>query len=166
MTPRFLVRPAFALATFQPCNPTLITRFLPSPSSVTALCADELPVNLRSDVSLVLKRDIIHKVPLFQRSSAGFVNALVTYLQPQIYAPDERLMSAGDIGSEMYFIRKGKVRVILPNGEVVAILKEGDHFGEIALLEENSVRTATIKAVGFCDLFVLTKEDLETVFKR
>lgn len=82
--------------------------------------------------------------------------------------------------------------VVIANGEVVSQLKEGDYFGEIALLEDNCKRTASIRvrfchiglrgwavltlavvcvlassqAYGFCDLFVLTRENLESVLKR
>jgi len=50
--------------------------------------------------------------------------------------------------------------------KAVGSLGEGMYFGEIALLEDNSIRTATIQAAAFCDLFVLTRDDLHTVFKR
>jgi len=55
-----------------------------------------------------MHRDIIQKVPLFQHCSPGFIHSLVSYLQPQIYSPRDVLVREGDVGHEMYFIRKGK----------------------------------------------------------
>ena len=40
------------------------------------------------------------------------------------------------------------------------------YFGEIALLQDNCTRTATVRALGFCDLFVLTREELEEALER
>ena len=47
----------------------------------------------------------------------------------------------------MYFIVKGKVTVILESGDIIAVLKKGDIFGEMALLNPTpSVRTASVLA--------------------
>lgn len=59
----------------------------------------ELPSSLRTEVSLVMNQDILGKVPIFQQSSAGFVNSLVGLLKPQTYAPKEMIVKQGDIGS-------------------------------------------------------------------
>ena len=104
---------------------------------------------------------------LFSAEQQAFIHNLIGYLQPQIYSPGDMIVKDGEIGNEvrcfccshrdvswatelrlrraqMYFIRRGKVDVIA-RGEVVAQLKEGDYFGEIALLEENCKRTASIR---------------------
>lgn len=45
--------------------------------------------------------------------------------------------------------------------EEVAILKGGDYFGELALLKENGVRSASIKTKSDCLLACLEKEYYE-----
>ncbi len=46
------------------------------------------------------------------------------------------IVTAGDVGTEMYFISQGEVEVVV-DGRVVGTLGEGSFFGEIALLFES-----------------------------
>ena len=92
----------------------------------------ELPSNLRTEVSLIMNKDIVGKVPIFQSSSSGFINALVLHLQPQTYMPKEVIVRQGDIGDSMFFISRGHVNVVA-DGKVVARIGEGGFFGEVAV---------------------------------
>ena len=66
----------------------------------------------------------------------------------------------GAIGSEMFFIVKGKCEVLNEKNYPVAILRSGQYFGEIALIKEQT-RMATIRAATFCILGKLTKQRFE-----
>lgn len=58
----------------------------------------------------------------------------------------------------MYFIARGQVQVVSDDGATVyATLKEGNFFGEIALLM-SMPRTASVRAVDFTDLYSLDKD--------
>jgi CRP-like cAMP-binding protein len=58
----------------------------------------------------------------------------------------------------MYLIVRGEAEVLDGGGQVKATLREGDCFGELALLLQEP-RTATVRAKTLCDLFVLDKAD-------
>ena len=47
----------------------------------------------------------------------------------------------------------------------VATLKDGDVFGEHALITR-STRNASVKAVTYCDTLVLSKEDFDEVMEN
>lgn len=60
----------------------------------------------------------------------------------------------------MYIIKKGKLEVVNDEGKTVATLTEGSYFGEISILNlsaSGNRRTATVRSVGYSDLFYLSK---------
>ena len=63
----------------------------------------------------------------------------------------------------MYFISKGSVEIIHDqSGKVFATISQGGYFGEIALLMD-SPRSATVRAVDYCDLYTLDKDSFQVV---
>ncbi len=125
----------------------------------------DLPHSLMIDVALHLNREIIEKVPLFQGASPSMIRALVQRLKPVVYMPGDWIFDTGDIGNEMYFISKGSVEVLSPDGQTVfATLVDGQFFGEIALLL-SMPRTAGVRARTFCELYQLGKSDFEEVIR-
>ena len=69
----------------------------------------------------------------------------------------------------MYIVSRGKLRVVTDNGKtVLAMLRAGSYFGEISILNmgsEGNRRTASVRSVGYSDLFVLSKKDLWDVLQ-
>lgn len=108
----------------------------------------------------ICNRDVLQQVPLFQNADAQFLNSLVMLLTPVIYSAGDTIIQKGERGTEMYIVSKGTVEVIKENGESLAQLKEGNFFGEIALLLSEP-RVASVRAVTQCDLFVLSKQDFD-----
>ncbi|CAF3899110.1 unnamed protein product [Rotaria magnacalcarata] len=69
----------------------------------------------------------------------------------------------------MYIVNRGKLHVMADNNKtVLATLKAGSYFGEISILNMGSGnrRTASVRSVGYSDLFCLSKEDLWEVLKE
>jgi CRP-like cAMP-binding protein len=64
----------------------------------------------------------------------------------------------------MYFICRGRAEAVDAAGNVLNALGEGDFFGELSLLRSGP-RTATVRAVSPCDLFVLGRADFEKVLR-
>ncbi len=125
----------------------------------------ELPPSLKTQVSLFLKRDIIAKVPLFQGASDEFIKEIALQMKPLVFMPGDYVYHAGEQGRDMYFISKGTLEVVSKDdAQVFATLTDGDFFGEIALVL-NEPRTASVRAVTFCDLYRLDKEVFEHVLR-
>jgi hypothetical protein len=126
----------------------------------------ELPPSLLTEVALFLKQDIIEKVPFFQGAGDELVKDIALVMRPVVYTPGDFVFRAGDQGREMYFISRGTLEVLAKDGSTVYTrLKDGDFFGEIALLL-NLPRTASIRAIDYCDLYALDKDAFERILAR
>jgi voltage-gated potassium channel len=124
---------------------------------------NELPGSIKTEIALFLNRNLIRKVPLFQKASKAFITEIALALQPQVYIPGDYIIREGKIGKDMFFINAGHVEVVGPDDKTVfATLSPGSFFGEIALLQSTR-RTASIRAIDYCDIYSLDKETFDKV---
>jgi glucose-6-phosphate 1-dehydrogenase len=110
----------------------------------------------------VINRETLERVPLFKGGDPVFLNQICMALQPRAAKPGETIVRKGEPGLEMYMISRGECEVLDSSGEAKIIMREGDAFGEIALLLAEP-RTATVRAKTMCDLFVLDKADFSRI---
>jgi CRP-like cAMP-binding protein len=78
---------------------------------------------------------------------------------------DTMIFSEGEMGDELYIIQKGSVKIvkIVENREMLlAVLKIGDIFGEMAVLESKP-RAASAIAYEDCQLLVVNKVNFGTM---
>jgi glucose-6-phosphate 1-dehydrogenase len=106
----------------------------------------------------VIDRETLERVPLFRGGDPLLLSQVSMAVRPRAAAPEEEIVKKGEVGSEMYLICRGEVEVLDGGGRVLATLREGDCFGEMALLLSEP-RNATVRAKTLCDLFVLEKAD-------
>ncbi len=111
-----------------------------------------------------INREALERVPLFRGGDPLFLSQVSMALQPEATAPGETIIKEGETGSEMYLICRGEVEVVDKSGKVVATLREGDCFGEVALLLSEP-RTATVRAKSQWDLFILDKTDFSRILR-
>ena len=128
-----------------------------------AIILSELPEPLRIEIAVAMKREFIEKVPLFRGASPMLLREIAVELRAALFTPGDYIFRAGEIGRHMYFISRGTVEVIAEDGQtILSTLSDGDFFGEIALLFQRP-RTASIRAVDFCDMYSFDKESFERV---
>ncbi len=78
------------------------------------------------------------------------------------YKDDEVIFKENDIGTEMYVILSGRVRIIKEiDGKetILSTLKEEDIFGEMALFDKFP-RSATVKAEGDAEVAIFDRQTL------
>ncbi|XP_018432469.1 PREDICTED: cyclic nucleotide-gated olfactory channel-like [Nanorana parkeri] len=125
-----------------------------------------LPDKLRAEIAINVHLETLKKVRIFQNCEVGLLVELVLKLHPQVFSPGDYICRKGDIGREMYIIKEGKLAVVGEDGITqYAILTSGSCFGEISILgiegsKMGNRRTASIRSLGYSDLFCLSKDDL------
>jgi len=91
-----------------------------------------------------------------ERTLAGLAACMHKLLIPQ----GQKVFSQGDQGDEIFFIRRGSIRILLPleGGKYhhLATFGHGDFFGEITFLDRG-VRSAIAEAKVPTDLYVLSR---------
>jgi cyclic nucleotide gated channel alpha 3 len=127
-----------------------------------------LPYKLRAEIAIHVHLDTLKRVEIFQDTEAGFLNELVLRLKPVLFLPGDYICRKGEVGKEMYIVNSGKLQVISENGKIIlATLKAGSYFGEISILNmgaHGNRRTASVKSVGYSDLFCLSKQVINTFY--
>ena len=94
------------------------------------------------------------------------IKELLACVVEKSYRAGERIFAQGDSGDEIFFIRRGSVRIVLrlAHGEEyhLATFTRGDHFGEMAFLDRGT-RSAGAVAATPTDLYLLSRERFERV---
>eukprot|EP01006_Ploeotia_vitrea_P008610 TRINITY_DN20671_c0_g1_i1.p1 TRINITY_DN20671_c0_g1~~TRINITY_DN20671_c0_g1_i1.p1 ORF type:complete len:996 (-),score=91.27 TRINITY_DN20671_c0_g1_i1:180-3167(-) len=119
---------------------------------------DGLPRSMQEHIKLYVRIKYISMVPMFQQATFEARANLAKNLQHVFCNPGDFIVHQGEIGSEMFFLGHGLAEVLNSEGKQVTVLKKGNFFGEIALLLR-CPRTATVKALSYCDMFRLDRKD-------
>jgi CPA2 family monovalent cation:H+ antiporter-2 len=106
---------------------------------------------------------LMSKFPVFGDLSSDQRAELLTLFKPRSAAPGDRVIRAGDVGTEMFFISSGAVEVSIADKKIH--LGPGDFFGEMALLTGGR-RTADVTAIDYCLFLVINKDEFDTFISR
>ena len=107
---------------------------------------------------------MVARLPLFASMSESEVAEITKMVYTRSYAPGTPIVRAGDAGNAMYIIENGEAAVSLGGGRT-SLLKEGDFFGEMALLERRRHKHDVI-ATTRCRVLVLDAEALMRLTRR
>jgi CRP-like cAMP-binding protein len=88
--------------------------------------------------------EALRRVPLFAGLDDGEVQKVALLFKERHFAEGETVVKEGSDGAAFFLIESGEATVSVAGSER-ASLGPGDHFGEIALIDEE-VRSATIVA--------------------
>ncbi|GIX99795.1 cyclic nucleotide-gated cation channel alpha-3 [Caerostris darwini] len=142
---------------------------------VTKKCSDEersigcLPDRLKAEIAINVHLDTLKRVEIFHNTESGFLCELVLRLRHVLFSPGDYICRKGEVGKEMYIVNCGRLQVVADDGRtVLATLRAGSYFGEISILNMGAAgnrRTASVRSLGYSDLFCLYKKDMWDVLK-
>jgi uncharacterized protein (UPF0261 family) len=101
----------------------------------------------------------LKKVEFFERESEGFLRELARRLETEVFLPGDYIIRQEEIGECMYFLANGTAEVLI-GGNRIAKLGSGAPFGEMALVSGER-RNASVRALDYCDVHRLGKEDFD-----
>jgi CRP-like cAMP-binding protein len=108
------------------------------------------------------KLSLLRNHPLFRNLSPTVIEHLGSYMKTRRVARGAAIFAKGDPGSGLMGILKGTVKISVASADgkdvVLNIFREGDLFGEIALLDGRP-RTADATAMSDCELVVIERRD-------
>ena len=123
----------------------------------------EIPFTLQVDIINHSRLDHVKSCPFFEFCSPEIIRALALSLRPLLFSVGDLVVNVDDMGQEMYFLSKGTVEVISRGGEIsFATLVEGSFFGEASMFFKQK-RMTSVKAISVCEVFELSKYDLENI---
>ncbi len=106
--------------------------------------------------------DLLTKFKVFAELSRDELKTLIEQSSRVSHEAGQRIISAGEAGYCMYVLLNGSARVTSLSGsdEVeLAMLKPGDFFGEVALVDDGP-RSADVTAIEACELLCITRMTL------
>ena len=121
-----------------------------------------------SDVAVgesVILCEFLKRCPAFSELDSAAISELADKMEREHFAAGEAVVHQGDPGDKFYLIRTGAAEVSVSAGgasSVVAVLGEGDFFGEAALMTGER-RNATVIAREDLDAYSMGKESFAAV---
>jgi CRP/FNR family transcriptional regulator, cyclic AMP receptor protein len=105
--------------------------------------------------------ELLKKVSLFQNVEDGELQKISSLLSPRDCPKDTHIVTQDEPGDAMFIIAKGRVKVVLygDNGRevILTLLKSGEFFGEMALLDDLP-RSANVIAHEDSQVLVLKRD--------
>ena len=105
---------------------------------------------------------ILRKVPLFADLSEAEIGRIAEATRERSYPRNSVILFEDDPGDALYVVVTGLVKVVLIGEDgrevILSVLKEGDFFGEMALIDDEP-RSAHVIAMEDANLLVLRRED-------
>jgi len=93
------------------------------------------------------------------------ISDMVDCMEPRVSRLHESIIKEGEVGNEMFVIEEGNVEVFKGSGKAFRVMKPGQLFGELAILY-NCTRTASIRAVSDCKLWVIERKVFQNVMMK
>lgn len=103
---------------------------------------------------------LLRDFPLFEHLNDQHLSEITELCSICDYSKGESIFFEGEEGDELYLVISGVVQVYQDNQSrdvILSIFREGDFFGEMALLQNEKVRSASARTIEKSTLCILKK---------
>jgi small-conductance mechanosensitive channel/CRP-like cAMP-binding protein len=114
--------------------------------------------------------ELLARIDLFAALSEETRRRVAAGARLQYFDAGERLVSEGETGDSLFILARGAViisksgRDIGTTSVALAVLREGEFFGEMSLLT-GAPRSASVTSEGPCEVFVLDRQALAPILE-
>jgi CRP-like cAMP-binding protein len=111
--------------------------------------------------------ELLQKVEMFKGLTFPEVNKIGALCKEKAFKPGEIIIEEDKTGEALFIIKKGKARVVKMEGKDekrLAQVSEGEHIGEMSLMDEMTT-SARVIAEEPMECLVLYKEDLDLLLQ-
>jgi len=119
--------------------------------------------------STLSQRAVLRRSALFAPLGDDEIDAILAHAMVTRYAEGDQIFAKGDPGNSMMAVLKGRIMISAPSTDgrqvVLTVFRDGDVFGEIALLDGKE-RTADATAMADCELLVVPRRELLSLLER
>lgn len=109
-------------------------------------------------------QQMIESIPFLNQLDADSLKGIEPLFRVKHFKKGAIIFLEGDPGDEMYVIHSGLVRIYRfdeVKKVTLAFFSDGDYFGEMALMDQGQVRSATAETMEPTIVFALSKADFE-----
>ncbi|CAK8694920.1 unnamed protein product [Clavelina lepadiformis] len=136
-----------------------------APDALFRMALRKLPENRSPDELLMIYEEILH-IKALSHLSDSVKRELAAVLQFEYHhKTGTTLFSQGDEGRSWYIILRGSVNVSILGKGVVCTLREGDDFGDLALINEAPRAASIVLAENDCQFLKVEKFDFVRILK-
>ena len=110
----------------------------------------------------------LREYPVMSELDPAALAEVVQYFVAESYPAAHNVVTEGEMGDQFFLIARGRVEVLKTDGanpRRIAVLDDGDYFGEIALLHRMP-RTATVRTLAPTLLLSLRDSHFHALLKR
>ena len=112
-------------------------------------------------MDITQKAFLLRSVEFFKQLPAELITTIAQYCHTQPMIQGEKLFGAGDLADNLYMVAHGSVSIEL-NGKQLALLGQGDAFGELSLID-NRPRLADAIVLEDGDLLTLSMMEFNQI---
>ncbi|RHY14502.1 hypothetical protein DYB36_005708 [Aphanomyces astaci] len=128
----------------------------------------------RSKTDLVTLATFLQTLKFFRGLPKTFVQELCTIIDLINVDANTTIFREGEIGKLFYVILSGavdvKISAVDQRGGTVQTklvnLGEGSHFGDLALMKKDGLRSATVVSTHSCELLIIAEKDYNSILKK
>ena len=115
--------------------------------------------------------NLLHRVSKMKKMrflsliSENTLKMIVDGIKKEKFYQNQNIITEGQTGNKFYIIIKGTVRVTRGD-KILREMERETIFGELALMSEDGIRTATVTAVTNVSCYVMTKQKFQIILKE